>query len=436
MCRSTTHAEPCDAGAPPPGPLLKKLILVLGFAVAAYWVAACLTPVTSERVYIAWPPTVIVGWLVWRRPRTLDRRQRVALAIAGLVAGVVLALDFVVGVPALRPGEISRAAYCLAGFGLFMELLKCMLVKLLRPLVSDRALGKMYVRLPLRIAWILLFTAVAYPYLISYMQIHPLKRSDELGSHGMSSVSYVSVSWTSPDGTTLRGWFVPAGESDRAAIVCHGVMDTTSGMVGLILALHQARYNVLAFDMRGHGISDGWTVTYGARESADIIAAVDYLKSNHSAAARHVVGVGWSMGAASLILAAADDLRIEALHVDAPYSSTVDMARQIRSNIGGPLGWWAQHAGLAIGCLESGVNLFKLSVTQSAARISPRPIMIVHGTEDRVIPFEQGRKVFAASNEPKFFEEVKGAGHCESIVYQGNVYTERMITFLNSAIGS
>lgn len=436
MCRSTTHAEARDAGVPPPRRLLKKLILVLGFAIAAYWLATWLTPVTSERVYIAWPPTVIVGWLAWRRPRTLNRRQRVVLALAGLVAGAALALDFVVGVPALRPGELSRAAYCLAGFGLFMELLKSLLVKLLRPLVSDRALGKMHVRLPLRIAWILLFAAAAYPYLISYMQVHPLKRNDDLGSHGMSSVSYVSVSWPSPDGTTLRGWFVPVDGSDRAAIVCHGVMDTTSGMVGLILALHQARYNVLAFDMRGHGISDGWTVTYGARESADIIAAVDYLKSDHPAASRRVVGVGWSMGAASLILAAADDPRIEALHVDAPYSSTVDMARHIRSNIGGPLGWWAQHAGLAIGSLESGVNLFELSVTQAAAQVSPRPIMIVHGTDDQIVPFHQGRKVFAAAREPKFFEEVKGAGHCESIAYQGSVYTDRMITFLNSSIGS
>lgn len=149
-----------------------------------------------------------------------------------------------------------------------------------------------------------------------------------------------------------------------------------------------------------------------------------------------MVGVGLSMGAASLILAAADDPRFEALHVDATYSSTVDMARHIRSNIGGPLGWWAYHAGLAIGCLESGVNLFKLSITQAVARISPRPIMVVHGTNDQIVPFDQGRKVFAAANEPKFFEQVTGAGHCESIVYQGSVYTDRMITFLNSAIGS
>ena len=248
------------------------------------------------------------------------------------------------------------------------------------------------------------------------------------------NLSYDEVSWRSADGTALRGWFVPAQGSDHTAIVCHGVMDTKSGVMAFVDALHEGGYNILAFDMRGHGESDGWTVSYGRRERDDILAGLEYLKAHRAPAARRVVGVGWSMGAASLILAAADDQRIEALHIDAPYASTHDMARHIGSRMLKPLGWWSSWAGLIIGSLECGTNLFQFNTTDAAARITPRPIMIIHGTADQVVPFDQGEKVFAAANDPKSFHAVTGAGHCQTIAYEGRVYADRMIRFLDDAL--
>ena len=325
-------------------------------------------------------------------------------------------------------------AYCLLGFGLAMTVIRQLLARLLKPLLPEAAIERVRYRLPITVVWILFYTAIAYPYFLSYMQIHPPRRIGLSDPGQALQIDYSNVSWRSFDGTALRGWFVPAGDSERTAIVCHGVMDTKSGMMPFVQALHEGGYNVLAFDMRGHGESDRWTVTYGTRESQDIIACVNYLKSAHPDSAKHVVGVGWSMGAASLILAAARDLRIEALHIDAPYANTRDMARHIGEQIPALLRGWSYYGGLAIGSIETGTNLFRFNTTEAVARISPRPVMIIHGTQDGVVPFEQGEMVFGAAGNPKSFHAVPGAGHCETIAVEGRRYTDRMITFLDGAL--
>ncbi len=325
-------------------------------------------------------------------------------------------------------------AYCLLGFGLAMMIVRQLLARLLKPMLPAAAFKQTRYRLPITVAWILFYTAIAYPYFLSYMQIHPPRRQGRSDPEQALQLEYSNVSWRSFDGTTLRGWFVPAGDSERTAIVCHGVMDSKNGMMSFVQALHEGGYNVLAFDARGHGESDRWTVTYGAHESRDIIAGVDYLESAHPDSAKHVVGVGWSMGAASLILATARDPRIEALHIDAPYANTSDMTRHITEQIPALLRGWSYYSGLVIGSFETGTNLFHFNTTDAVARITPRPVMIVHGTQDRVVPFEQGEMVFAAAKDPKSFHAVQGAGHCQTIAFEGRRYTDRMIEFLDDAL--
>ena len=400
----------------------------------AYLIAGRFTPVQSERLYFAWPPAFLICWLALRRPGRLSRKQQAPLVLAGALVGTVLALDFVSGVSAFRPGELTRMAYCLLGFGLAMTVVRRSLARLLKPMLPADAFEQVRYRLPITVVWILFYTAIAYPYFLSYMQIHPPRRIGLSDPGQALRLDYSNVSWRSFDNTTLRGWFVPAGDSERTAIVCHGVMDTKSGMMPFVQALHEGGYNVLAFDSRGHGESDRWTVTYGAHESRDIIAGVDYLRHTHPDSAKHVVGVAWSMGAASLILAAARDPRIEALHIDAPYASTSAMARRIGEQIPALLRVWSYYGGLTIGSIESGTNLFRFNTTDAVARITPRPVMIIHGTQDRVVPFEQGEEVFGAAENPKSFHAVPGAGHCETISVEGRRYTDRMIEFLDDAL--
>src|SRR6185369_7667751 len=76
-------------------------------------------------------------------------------------------------------------------------------------------------------------------------------------------------------------------------------------------------YNVLLLDHRGHGDSGGLRTTIGYEERLDVHAAVDVLVERGLGP----VGIfGMSMGAATAILAAAEDERIAAIVADSPYA--------------------------------------------------------------------------------------------------------------------
>jgi fermentation-respiration switch protein FrsA (DUF1100 family) len=57
-----------------------------------------------------------------------------------------------------------------------------------------------------------------------------------------------------------------------------------------------------------------------------------------------------------------------------------------------------------------------------------RPVFIVHGTEDRVIPCEHSEQLFAAANEPKYFLRIPDFGHSALI---GEPFTSELAKFLN-----
>jgi fermentation-respiration switch protein FrsA (DUF1100 family) len=232
----------------------------------------------------------------------------------------------------------------------------------------------------------------------------------------------------------LTGWFVPVAGSERTAIVCHGVGAYKADMLDFVQALTAGGYNVLAFDFRGHGESDGHSISFGAKEKRDVRAAVDWLRAARPEQSQRIVGVGWSMGAVSLLLAAAEDERIAALHLDAPYARTRDIARVIARPFPPVYRQVGFYLGVAIASLDAGVNLFKLAPVDAVGRIAPRPILIVHGTSDELIPIEQGRMIHAAAGEPKRFVEIPGAGHCETFSVDSPEYERRMLAFLNDAL--
>ncbi|NOX59463.1 MAG: alpha/beta hydrolase [Planctomycetes bacterium] len=140
------------------------------------------------------------------------------------------------------------------------------------------------------------------------------------------------------------------------------------------------------------------------------------------------------MGAVSLVLAAADDDRIDGLHLDAVFASSMDMAKILPA--GAPPVYRQVTPYLATGfaCLESGVNLFGLDVTDVISQVTC-PVMFVHGEEDRLIPIAQGRRVFESANQPKSWRSIAGAGHCGTIGVESPLYEAKMIAFLDAIAG-
>ncbi len=410
-------------------------LLRLAAAGIIYGLAAWRLPSVSERVYVAIPLLfafeAVVMWL--RGDRAGRRRRLTVVAVLAGGVGVAAVLDRWGFASGFQPGELPICLYALFAVVLVARWIWIGLFVVMSRVSGVRSDSGTARRLINRVATLVVFVFVLDAYLLAIMEVHWPKRRNPHTPKQLR-LDYEEVAWASIDGTGIRGWWVPAEGSGRTAVVCHGVGAFKADMLEFMYVLHEGGYNVLALDFRGHGDSDGHTVTYGRLEQWDIIKGVDWVRGRHPAACRRIVGVGWSMGAASLILAAAEDARIEALHVDAAYARTFDIARVITQTQPAVFRPAGLYLGTALGSLESGTNLFTLAPVAVVDAISPRPVMFVHGTMDTIIPIEQGRQLFAAAREPKFWHEIAGAGHCQTQAIDTPVYDERMLAFLDAAL--
>jgi len=245
-------------------------------------------------------------------------------------------------------------------------------------------------------------------------------------------VSYEEVAFPTTDGLTLRGWFVPAESPDAPAILYAPATahDQRSGL-SLVPAFHQAGYHVLLFSYRGHALSDGNKVgfTYGDAESKDVDAAVHFLYETKGI--RQVGAIGHSVGAVSAILSAARNPRIGAVVAVAPFNCLTEVWHTNRPA-------WVPLFVLdwTLGLVEKrkGFNADDVCPLEIVHRIAPRPLLVIHGKDDRRITEIQIRRLFATAKEPKALWLVDGASHSGIRTPVLDELAPDVIAFFNAAL--
>ena len=239
------------------------------------------------------------------------------------------------------------------------------------------------------------------------------------------------------DGTRLAGVWVPAkvevGE-DRGGTVLllHGFAEPPSAMNGRVAALTGCGWDVAALDLRGYGRSEGDHSTFGGREASDLRTWIDALAGRIGPGAK-VAAWGRSMGAAIALRAAAEDPRIAALVLEAPYldleEALAALLRRFRLPMPRPL---ARLALARAGSL-AGVSLTRPRPLDLAPRVAT-PTLIVHGADDRLIPLADARRLAEAFPRPALLIDVAGAGHADAIAVGGDALLGRIATFLREAM--
>src|SRR5262249_23127655 len=144
--------------------------------------------------------------------------------------------------------------------------------------------------------------------------------------------TFEPVAFVTADDFTLRGWFVPAAEgpSSRTLVICHGLGAHRSLFLPYPAVGGALQIDVLLFDFRGHGDSDGHTVGRGCDERLDVLAAVSYVRTERPGQAEEVLGLGISMGSSGLIYAAAEvDPPLDGVIVDSGFASASDLTDSV-----------------------------------------------------------------------------------------------------------
>ena len=232
---------------------------------------------------------------------------------------------------------------------------------------------------------------------ISLLVAHVLTRSNNRpNTTDPYEVSSDVLAWSAKtsDGLTLRGWYCPTPKHRRLIVLIHGMGGSRDEMARIGRDLHAEGYDVLLFDLRGHGLSDPSRLYMGGRERADVRAVLDWA-SRQGYPADRVGWLGYSMGASTLLMEAAQNARIKAVVLDSPFGNLPELLdRQLTQHSHLPKVF--NPGILAAARLAYGVRTDNLIPIRSALQWGRRPMLLIHGEADSIVPVKQARQIARA----------------------------------------
>ena len=286
---------------------------------------------------------------------------------------------------------------------------------------------------------ILLAVLIVVYGLISYMiasGVTKAERKPQEDHPAAYGLEFEEVQFVSRKGDmVLSGWYLPSQTAKPTLIFVHGNGSVRSGdnSVDLASRLVEQGFSVLLFDLLGHGSSGGDQVSGGNYERWDVLGAFDFLVGRGTPP-KGIGLVGFSMGAAASILAAAEEPGIRALVADSPYANASEMiaheaARQtIFPEWITPI--FVPTAKLMASQLYD-INIGALD-PEDAVRRLPYPILVIHGMADMRIPVDRGVRVHQAAHPESSIWLVPGADHVDAFLTHPDEYVQRVVDYLES----
>ncbi|NNN04393.1 MAG: alpha/beta fold hydrolase [Elusimicrobia bacterium] len=241
-----------------------------------------------------------------------------------------------------------------------------------------------------------------------------------------AGAKYEAVNFLSADGTKLCGLWFPArpGPAKGVIVQFHGNGENETSHFLYVYWLALEGWDVLAFDYRGYGASGGEKSLDGS--VADGKAALAFARSR--APGLPLVVIGQSLGGA-LALAAldGDGAGLRALVLDSTFSSyrSVTRAKLAQFWPTWPFQW------LAYVLISD-----RFSPSRLIARRKLVPLLMLHAPADPVVPYAEGRRLYARAPGPKEFWDVPGAGHLLALGRDGGEFRPKLARWLDAALGA
>ncbi|HEY8558762.1 MAG TPA: alpha/beta hydrolase [Pyrinomonadaceae bacterium] len=210
------------------------------------------------------------------------------------------------------------------------------------------------------------------------------------------------VKLTAPNGERIASRFYRNETAQYTILFSHGNAEDIFGAHPFFEKLRAAGFNVLAYDYRGYGASDGAPSEQNAYE--DAAAAYDYLTNDLQIAPEKIIVHGRSLGAAV----------------------SIDLASKKKCG-----GLVAESAFISAFRVLTRYPIYPFDKFRNLDKIErvKCPVLFIHGRRDALIPFWHAETLFAAANEPKFSFWLDEAGHNDVASAGGNAYFEALKIF-------
>lgn len=205
---------------------------------------------------------------------------------------------------------------------------------------------------------------------------------------------FEDVTIETPDGLKLAAWLIPASgrplTDTPAVILLHGYPAEKADMLPIASALHPD-FATLLVDLRYFGKSEGGATTLGFRERGDLGRAVDVLAGR---GVTRIGAFGYSLGGAVALLGAAEDPRIRAIAVWAPFSDLRALGREVYAGL-----WLLKYPLVETMLLWSrlflGADISRPSPAMAARRLTV-PVLLAHSRDDEQIAFAHAERLAEA----------------------------------------
>lgn len=245
-------------------------------------------------------------------------------------------------------------------------------------------------------------------------------------------LSYQEVQFPTNRGITLRGWYVPSKTSAKAIVLVPGLGGTRWSMLWHVPFLVDAGYNVLLFDPRSTGLSEGNRYGFGYFESKDVQHAIDFLTEIKGVS--DIGLLGRSAGATASLLAAKRDPRVDAVVADSPYANLRLAAKDFGKFSHDKLLQTLFPVYMFSARLALGVDIYRrTNVLRKINRIGT-PTFFIHGMEDEGIGHRNSELLYRQKTGPKEIWLVPDTDHIAAFENYPGEYKQKIVDFLRSYV--
>jgi fermentation-respiration switch protein FrsA (DUF1100 family) len=216
---------------------------------------------------------------------------------------------------------------------------------------------------------------------------------------------------TTSDGERLVGWWKPPQPGKAIILYFHGNGGGLWNRRFRAQALTASGRGLLMISYRGYSGSTGTPTEAGLH--LDVRATYDWVAQSYEPS--RLIAYGESLGTGVAVRLASEQ-PLAGLILDAPYTSTADVASLIYWYV--PVRWLMRDQFRSLDIIE---------------RVKA-PILILHGTNDRIIPFAFGERLYAAAPEPKRFIRIEGGNHTRNLEQGGLAAVESFIASVEAGL--
>ena len=246
---------------------------------------------------------------------------------------------------------------------------------------------------------------------------------------------YELVTIEAEDGVSLEGRLYRMGSGRGAVLAMHGYHSGGLREMARFVPMYlKLGLDFLIISQRCHEGSGGTSITFGVREKGDCLRWCRFLTERYEGLP--ILLHGLSMGAATVLLAAGDaslPSSVRAVIADSPYTSIYDQTEHLMRDVAKPI------RKLALAYLKRAAKRrFGFSLDTAAPIRVVRgiriPVLFIHGTEDRLVPFTMGEALYETCGAPyKRQLAVEGADHVRSYLREPEQYEACVSTFLEES---